>query len=105
MRFNEAQLSGHAAAGEEALASAEHEGADHQPHLVDQVVGEQGLGQLGAADQVQVRAVPVLERAQCAGHVVVQQDQVRPPQRFGERGGSYVPYLIPNWLTPLGLSC
>jgi hypothetical protein len=78
---------GEPSSGEEAFAAAEDDGVDHEPHLVDQVVGEQRPRQFGAADQVQIVAVFTLERAQCLGHVAVQQRGVRSGQRFSERGG------------------
>lgn len=64
---------------QEALASTEDDGVDHQPELVDQVGGEKRVHELRAPDREEVLAVVALQRPNGCGYVALEQTGVSGP--------------------------
>src|SRR5437763_514805 len=63
---------------EEVLAGAEHDRVDHQPHLVDEVVLDEGPHQLDAAGNEDLSAAPLRELRDLGHHVTLEDRGVVP---------------------------
>jgi hypothetical protein len=63
---------------------------DHHPELVDEVVLDQRLHELGAAYHVKVLAVLLLQRGHGLGDITTEDRRVLPLQRLGERPRRHV---------------
>ena len=75
-----------AVAGQEALTAAEHEGDDHQPEAVDEIVLHEALCQPAAADDVEVGAVLRLQLSNRVLDAALENVSVLPVERVGKRG-------------------
>jgi hypothetical protein len=81
---------------EEAFAGTEHDRVDHQAKLIDQVALEQGLSEVGAAEDIQVATGLLLQGEHRVSDIAAQQGRVLPAERVGERSGRDVrPMLNP----------
>src|SRR6266540_669406 len=78
LRLHQAQGGRLASLLEQALPTAQDDGEDHQPVLVDQVVLHQRADELGAAGHQDVAAVPLLEPGDLVDDVVPDHGRVVP---------------------------
>ena len=69
---------GHGAVREQPLAGAEDDGEHPQVELVDEVVAQQGLDQVAAAVDLELRTVALLERGDRLARVAIEVDDGAP---------------------------
>ena len=84
LAVDELQMPKHAVVPEDALTAAQHDRVDHQLELVDQVVLNQRLDQLRAANYKQITAVLLLQRDHCLGDIALDHCRVLPLEWFYE---------------------
>src|SRR5207342_1122842 len=81
LAVSQPQRSERAVVAEQALAAARHQRVDHQPELVQQAQGHQGLDEPGAADHMQVLTPLRLQCAHGRTDVASQQPRILPAER------------------------
>src|SRR6266540_3415619 len=81
LALDESQWPERTVVAEDSLAAAQDEWVDHQPELIDEVVLDQRLYQLGAPDHLQIRVVLLLQFGHGLGDATMKYRRVLPLER------------------------